>query len=192
VSKTYKIKVISSTTRPGRKGTIIGNWITSIVSRNSAVQVEFLDLGEVNLPMMNEPYHPRLKKYEHEHTKRWSAKIDEADAYIFVIAEYNHSFPAPLKNALDYVLQEWAYKPAGFVSYGGVSGGTRAVNMIKPTISALGMMAIPEAVNIPFFTNFINEKEEFMPSEQTLSAAQNMLKELLKWTETLEQLREQK
>ena len=80
---------------------------------------------------MDEPKHPRLREYEHQHTKDWSARVEAADAFVFVHPEYNYGITAPLKNALDYLSQEWNYKPLGLVSYGGVSAGTRAAQMIK-------------------------------------------------------------
>ena len=153
----YKIKIISGTSRPGRNGPKIGAWISDFVTEHSSFDVEFIDLGELNLPMMDEPNHPRLKQYQHDHTKRWSKKIDESDGFIIVTGEYNHSFPAPLKNALDYLAQEWANKPVGFVSYGGISGGTRAANALTEVVTTLKMIAVPEAVHIPFYTNYLNE-----------------------------------
>src|SRR3954467_897411 len=113
-----KLKIISATTRPGRKGPLVAAWITAIAKKYPDFEVELLDLGEINLPMMDEPLHPRLRKYQHEHTRKWSATIDDADAFVIVTAEYNFGMPAPLKNALDYLFQEWAYKPVGIVSYG--------------------------------------------------------------------------
>src|SRR5689334_16601058 len=112
----YKLKVITSTVRPGRKGPAIAKWITE-AANNHGFEAEMIDLGELNLPLMNEPVHPALKQYEHEHTKQWSAKIEQADAFIFVTAEYDYSYPAPLKNAIEYLVHEWAYKPSGIVSY---------------------------------------------------------------------------
>src|SRR5580698_7208777 len=132
----YNLKIITSTVRPGRKGPIIANWIAEKAKQQGSFNVEILDLGEINLPMMNEPHHPMMKKYEHEHTKKWSAKIDEADAFIFVTAEYDYNYPAPLRNALEYLVQEWAYKAAGIVSYGGVSAGTRAYNSLKNDLAS--------------------------------------------------------
>ena len=117
-----KLKIITSTTRPGRKGASIAAWVSEVLKSHPEFEVEVLDLGLINLPLMDEAAHPRLKTYEHAHTKKWSAKIEEADAFIVVLAEYNFGFPAPIKNAIDYLHQEWAYKPMGFVSYGGLSG----------------------------------------------------------------------
>ena len=188
----YKLKVISSTVRPGRKGPVVAAWILEAARAHGNFEVELLDLGEINLPMMNEPNHPSLKQYEHAYTKEWSAKIDEADAFIFVTAEYNYNYPAPLRNALEYLVQEWGYKPAGIVSYGGISAGTRAANSLKSDLATFKTVALTEAVNLPFFTNSINEQGELVPNETSKAASKKMLDELLKWTKSLKSMREAK
>lgn len=146
-------------------------------------------MGEVNLPMMDEPNHPRLRQYVHQHTKDWSATIDRADVFVFVTPEYNHGFNGVLKNALDYLNTEWAYKPVGFVSYGGVSAGTRAVQMIKEVVATLKMVPIPEAVDIPFVTSFLDADGDVEPNEIMESAAKAMLDELARFADALGPLR---
>jgi NAD(P)H-dependent FMN reductase len=186
----FKIKVINSTIRPGRKSPIIANWITSYINEQNVFEAEFLDLGEINLPLMNEPNHPILKNYEHDYSKKWSAKIEEADAFIFVTAEYDYNYPAPLRNAIEYLYHEWAFKAAGIVSYGGISAGTRAATNLKSDLSVLRVVPIPVGVPIPFFSQFINDEGEFVPNEATLKAAETMLAELLRWTKGLKSVRE--
>jgi NAD(P)H-dependent FMN reductase len=188
----YNLKVISSTVRPGRKGPVIAAWIAEKAKQTGNFNVEILDLGEINLPMMNEPHHPMMRKYEHEHTKNWSAKIDEADAFIFVTAEYDYSYPAPLRNAIEYLAHEWFYKPAGIVSYGGVSAGTRGANALKGDLATLKIVPLTEAVNFPFFTQFINEQGALVPNETSHKAAENMLKELARWTKGLQAIKADK
>jgi NAD(P)H-dependent FMN reductase len=183
------LKIIIGSTRADRKGPSIASWIFEQAKNITRWNVELIDLAEVNLPLLDEPNHPRFKKYEHEHTKRWSTVIDAADAFIFITPEYNHGFPASLKNAIDYLAQEWAYKPAAFVSYGGIAGGTRAVQMLKQVLASLKMVPQFEAVHIPFFTKQIDEKDQFIPSEQNRHAAEIMLKELLFWAEGLKSMR---
>ena len=134
------LKIITSTTRPGRKGIAIAKWITGLSEQCGRFNAELLDLPLIGLPMMDEPNHPRLKQYQHEHTKKWSSLIDSADAFIIVLSEYNFGFPAPIKNALDYLFHEWRYKPVAFVSYGGISGGLRSTQMLKQVVTALNMM----------------------------------------------------
>src|SRR5580704_17667155 len=122
-----KLHVVIVSTRPGRAGLPVGRWFVGRAKEHGGFEIMFVDLKEVNLPLLDEPKHPRLRQYEHEHTKAWSAIVDGADAFVFVIPEYNFSVPAPFVNAVDYLSAEWAYKPASFVSYGGMSGGTRSV-----------------------------------------------------------------
>ena len=181
----YNLKIISSTVRPGRKGPMIAAWVAEKAIQTGNFKVEILDLGEINLPMMNEAHHPIMKKYEHEHTKNWSAKIDEADAFIFVTAEYDYNYPAPLRNAIEYLMQEWAYKAAGIVSYGGVSAGTRAANSLKADLCTMSIVPLSQAVNFPMFAQFINDKNEFAPNETSHKAAETMLRELVRWTKGL-------
>jgi len=188
----YNLKIISSTIRPGRKGPLIAEWVAEQAALNGNFNAEVLDLGEINLPMMNEPNHPMLKKYEYEHTKAWSAKIEEADAFVFVTAEYDYNYPAPLRNALEYLSQEWGYKAAGIVSYGGVSAGTRAANNLKADLSTFRMVPIAESVNFPFFQQNINDQNVFEANETSHKAAANMFKQLARWTKGLKTIKEDK
>ncbi len=183
-----KLKIITSTTRPERKGVFVADWIKNIAITFGKFDVELLDLAVIKLPLMDEPNHPRLQQYTHEHTKKWSAIINEADAFIIVLSEYNFSFPAPIKNALDYLLNEWKYKPAGIVSYGGISGGLRSTQMLKQVLTALSIMPVMEAVSIPFFNKYIKE-DKFLPEEIVIKSAHVMLTELERWCEALKTMR---
>lgn len=179
------LKIITSTVRPGRKGPLVAEWITKLAKQNSHFNVELLDLAEINLPMMNEANHPAIKKYEHEHTKRWSSKIEEADAFIFVTAEYDYNYPAPLRNALEYLYHEWSYKAAGVVSYGGISAGTRALNSLKNDLATFKIVPLTEAVNFPFFQQNINDENEFNANEAAHRSAEVMLTQIIRWTKGL-------
>jgi NAD(P)H-dependent FMN reductase len=186
----YYLKIISSTVRPGRKGPVVANWIKEVAGNHGSFNVELLDLGEIKLPMMDEPNHPRLRKYQHDHTKRWSEKIDEAEIFIFVTAEYDYNYPAPLRNALEYLVHEWQFKAAGIVSYGGVSAGTRAANSLKADLSTLKMVPITESVNFPFFEHNINDDNDFEVNEISMKAATTMLNQLIRWTKGLKIIKE--
>jgi NAD(P)H-dependent FMN reductase len=184
------LQIFVASTRPGRKGAAVAAWFERQARGHARFDVELVDLAEVNLPLLDEPEHPRLRKYQNAHTKQWSARVEKADAFVFVTPEYNYSSPPSLLNAIDYLVVEWAYKPAAFVSYGGVSGGTRSVQMTKQLLTALRVMPIPEAVSIPFFTAFIDKTTgAFAPDEKQDKAAVVMLDELLRWTEALAVLR---
>lgn len=184
-----KLGLIVASTRPGRVGLPVARWFLEEVKRHGYFDVTWIDLKEVNLPFLDEPQHPRLRQYIHEHTKAWSRLIDEQDAFVFVHPEYNFAMTAPLKNALDYLHWEWQYKPVGLVSYGGVSAGLRAAQQIKQVVTTLKMMPLFEAVSIPFVTQFIQEGV-FVPNEVLKQAAPAMLEELKKWEEALRPLRE--
>jgi NAD(P)H-dependent FMN reductase len=185
-----RLQVIIASTRPGRVGLPVAQWLYDRAVAHGGFEVEIVDLAEINLPFMDEPNHPRLRQYTHQHTKDWSAKVDAADAFVFVMPEYNYGFTAPLKNAIDYLHHEWQYKPVGFVSYGGVSAGTRAVQMVKQVVTTLKMVPVGEAVSIPFVQQFIGEEGEVQANETMEMAAKAMLDELQRWTAALEPLRE--
>ena|SRR5680860_1562556 len=187
----HSLKIICSTVRPERKGPIVTAWIAEKARNHGSFKVEVLDLQEINLPLMDEPLHPRLQKYEQEHTKQWSAKIEEADAFIFVTAEYDHNYPAPLRNALEFLYQEWGYKAAGIVSYGGVSAGTRAAKSLCGDLTTFRIVPLVEAVNIPFFTNFIDDGK-LVSNEKMDKAADILLQELARWTKGMKSIREDK
>jgi NAD(P)H-dependent FMN reductase len=183
------LQIIIASTRPGRVGLPVADWFTARAAGHGGFELDVVDLAELALPFMDEPNHPRLRRYEHQHTKDWSARVDAADAFAFVTPEYNHSYTAPLKNAIDYLHSEWTYKPAGFVSYGGIAAGTRAMQALKPALIALKMTPVVEAVNIPFVRQFIDEEERFVPNEVLEQAADAMLDELVKVDAALRPLR---
>jgi NAD(P)H-dependent FMN reductase len=184
-----KLSVVIGSTRPGRVGLPIGQWFFERARSHGAFDVELVDLKERNLPLLDEPKHSRLGEYEQEHTKAWSAIVKASDAFVFVTPEYNFSAAPALLNAFDYLFHEWAYKAAGFVSYGGVSGGIRAVQMTKQILSALKVVAIPESVTIPFFSQLM-DSGAFRGSEPLEKAAVTMLDELHRWTGALAALRQ--
>ncbi len=186
------LKVIIASTRPGRKGPSIAQWFYDIAAKHPEFNTELIDLAAVNLPFLDEPNHPRFKKYTQQHTKDCSAIIDGADAFVIIMSEYNYGFPATIKNALDFLYQEWTYKPIAFVSYGGVSGGTRAVQLLKPVLGALKMVPLSEGVHLPAFAKHIDEQGKFNGDEGLDKSANGMLDELNKWAVALKPMREVK
>jgi NAD(P)H-dependent FMN reductase len=104
--------------------------------------------------------------------------VEASDAFVFVTPEYNHGYPAALKNAIDFLNAEWQYKPVGFVSYGGVAAGTRAVAQLKPVAAAVKLLPIVETVAIPFHTQFIDDDGRVVANEVMEQAADAMLEEL--------------
>lgn len=185
-----KLQIITASTRPTRKGPGVAAWFLEEARRHGGFEIETTDLAALDLPFLDEPHHPRLARYELDHTRAWSAVIDRADAFVVVTPEYNHGPPPTLLNAFSFLSREWAYKPMGFVGYGGVSAGTRAINTLKITVTALRMMPIPEAVTIPFFARlFDDETGDFSPGDVQVQASKAMLDELARWAEALRPLR---
>lgn len=139
------VMIVVGSVRPGRIGLPIAEWVRSRVEE-AGHDVDFVDLKELALPFLDEPSHPIKRDYQHAHTRAWSARVDAADALIFVTPEYNHSYSPALKNAIDYLYSEWQAKPVGFVSYGGQAGGLRGVNSIEPVLSSVGLVKVPTEV----------------------------------------------
>jgi NAD(P)H-dependent FMN reductase len=188
VSSDPRLMIIVTSTRPVRVGRTVADWLHAHAEAHGGFDIDFVDLAELNLPLMDEPNHPRLATYTKQHTLDWSARVDAADAFVFVMAEYNHGYTAALKNAIDYLLREWAYKPVGFVSYGGVAGGTRAVQAIKPVCVVIKMWPLTEAVYIPWVAKHV-EDGVFKATEELETQAAAMLNELQRVTEALVPLR---
>lgn len=182
------LAVIAVSTRPGRVGIHVARWMHGVAEQHGGFDARLVDLAEVGLPIYDEPRHPRLREYEHDHTRRWSEIVDAADAFVFVAPEYNYG-PAPsLVNALDFVFHEWGYKPAAFVSYGGISGGLRAVQSAKLTLTTLRVVPLNEGVVIPFVHNQVKDGV-FTPNEVQEKAAPEALDALVRWSDALKVLR---
>ena len=146
-----KIAVIIGSTRPSRIGDQIAKWFVENVSQTPSTNFTIIDLKDINLPFLDEPQIPSTGVYTHEHTKKWQQLIEQFDAYIFVTAEYNAGYPAPLKNAIDYLNKEWSGKPAAIVSYGW-SGGASASQQLRQVLERLKMRV-----------NEVNPKLQFGP-----------------------------
>jgi NAD(P)H-dependent FMN reductase len=149
-----------------------------------------IDLKEVNLPMFDEPASPLMQQYQHEHTKNWSKVIDGSDGFIFVTPEYNHSIPASLKNALDYLAIEWRYKPAGLISYGANPGGARAVEHLRSVLAALWVYDMGgEQLTIPNYWNQLDNTGKFQPTEEQEKLAKGIINDVVFWAEQMKAAR---
>jgi NAD(P)H-dependent FMN reductase len=184
-----RLHVVIVSTRPQRTGVPVAEWFVQRAQQHGKFEVRRVDLKELNLPLLDEPKHPRLRQYQHAHTKAWSESVDAADAFVFVTPEYNFAVPAPLVNAIDYLFSEWHYKPVGFVSYGGVSGGLRSVQMAKLLVTSLKMMPLPETVSIPMVHQALDESGSLKSTPALEDSATKMLEELSRWEGALRTLR---
>lgn len=181
--------VIIGSTRPGRAGLPIAEWFAARARLHGGFEVDLADLAEIALPLLDEPNHPLLGQYTKPHSLDWSARVRQADAVVMVTPEYNYGYPAALKNAIDYLYAEWNYKPLGFVSYGGQAAGTRAVQQLKQVVNAMKLSPVPEAVVVPFHTQFVDPDGRFNGNETMEKSADRMLNELVRMEEALRSLR---
>lgn len=180
-----RLHIVICSTRPGRVGPSVARWFDSFCRRHDKFDVHLVDLADFKLPLYDESVHPAQQKYEHAHIKAWAASVTAADAYAFVTPEYNYSPTPALVNALDFVYKEWNYKPCGFVSYGGASGGLRAVQAAKLQVTTLKMMPMVEGVMVPMVAKQLDEDGVFQSNELIDKSARDMLDELLHWAEGL-------
>lgn len=180
--------IVIASTRPGRVGLPVGEWFRERAEAHGGFEIELVDLAVLDLPLLDEPKHPRLREYTQEHTHAWSRTVAAADVVVLVTSEYNYGYPAALKNAIDYLNHEWRHKAVGFVSYGGVAAGTRAVQQLKAVVGAVGMVHGQNAVNIPFVAQFLVD-EQIEANETMEQAADAMLDELLMLDGALRTLR---
>ena len=184
-----RLMVVIASTRPGRVGLPVGEWVVRQAEAHGGFDVDLADLAELDLPFMDEPNHPRLKRYTKSHTLAWSARVDPADAFVFVFPEYNHGLNAPLKNALDFLYLEWAHKPAGLVTYGGIAAGSRSAEMLRLALLGLRVVPVFDSVYIPFVAQSL-DGGRFKASESVERAAASMFDELARYACALRVLRE--
>lgn len=195
-----EIKIILGSTRQGRFSEKPGQWILEEAKKLNNVEAELLDLRDYEMPFFDSAISPAMAqgKYENETVQKWSEKINEGDAFIIVTPEYNHGYPAVLKNALDVVYHEWNRKPVGFVAYGGAMGA-RAVEQLRQVAVELQMAPIRNAIHIPneiFFPAIMGKgpsdiKEMFEPMRKGPMGdpVEKFFDELLWWARALKRAR---
>jgi NAD(P)H-dependent FMN reductase len=184
-----KVAIILGSTRPGRRGEGVAQWVYDVASKRDDAEYELVDLADYPLPHLDEPMPPSMGNYAKQHTLEWSAKIASFDAYVFVTPEYNHAPSGVLKNAIDYLYAEWNNKAAGFVSYGASASGTRAVEQLRLIMGELQVADVRAQVAVSLINDFENFTT-FVPKdyhEQTLNA---MLDQVVAWGTALASTRQ--
>jgi NAD(P)H-dependent FMN reductase len=182
-----RIAIVLGSTRPGRLGKAVAEWVKARSMEREDAAFELLDIADFRLPMLDEPLPPSRGRYSHEHTQAWASAVNPFDGYIFVTGEYNHSIPGALKNALDYLYLEWTNKAAAFVSYGS-SGGTRAVEHLRCVAGELQMADVRAQVVLPFGTEFENYRT-FRPTPAAERNLETVFDQVIAWARALRVLR---
>lgn len=154
-----KLMVINGSVRKNSVGEKMAEWIQEVLATNRDLQLDMVDLREVDLPFFNESTIPGANggAYENPKGAAWAKRVGQADSYLFITPEYNHGPTAVLKNALDWVDAEWHFKPAGFVSYGGTAGGTRAVQQLKQNLIHLDIFPIHYNIHLRLWGGDVDE-----------------------------------
>ena len=184
-----RVAIIVGSTRPGRKGEAVARWVYEIAESRGDAQFELVDIKDFDLPLLDEPTAAIFGQYSNDHTKAWSAKIASFDAFVFVTPEYNHATSAALKNAIDYLYNEWNNKAAGFVGYGGV-GGARAVENLRLVMGELMVADVRAQVALSLYTDFENFSV-FRPAPHQEKAVHDVLDQVIAWGGALRPLRAQ-
>ncbi|MFG1805146.1 GNAT family N-acetyltransferase [Streptomyces sp. NPDC049040] len=185
------ILVLVCSTRPGALGPAVGRWLTETITpraRELGVDLTSLSVGDLGLPFLDEEEHPSTGIHAHPHTRRWSATVEAADGFVIVTPEYNYGMPATLKNALDYLGPEWAWKPVGFVSYGHTSAGTRAVQHAKQVVTTLRLVPLGATVALRIADTV--RDGQVRPDPALTGAAVGVLDELVRLAQALRPMRE--
>jgi NAD(P)H-dependent FMN reductase len=184
------IKILAGSVRPGRFNIQPATWITELAKSRSDMSAELIDLQTLNLPFLDEAGTAKEYAYTKEHTKAWAKTIEESDGFVFVTPEYNHSYSPVLKNALDFLYHEWGYKPVAFVSYGGIAGGTRAVEHLRGVAGELKMYDLREQVVLPVYWEHTDGEGKYEFTEAHAAAATTMLDDLAFWAAQMKTARE--
>ncbi len=181
-----RIGIILGSVREKRSGERVARWAERKLAEIHGVEPVLLDLKEFDLPFYSEALNPNdIETYSTDSANRWAAAVAGVDGFLILVAEYNHGYTGVLKNALDYLYKEWNGKPAAMLSYSsGMMGGARAVEQLRPTLSHLKLVALPEVLHLGKVTEVLNEAGEVQsgPFDEILS---KQLVELVRWTKLL-------
>lgn len=190
-TKTVRVMILTCSTRPGAIGPAVAEWVLRTLrplASSLGAELQHVSLSDLGLPFLDEEDHPSSGIYRNQHTREWSELVDAADGFITITPEYNHGMPATLKNALDYLGSEWAWKPMGFVGYGNTSAGTRAVQHATQVTSSLRLVATGTslALRLPD----VVDDGDIRDDPRRAAMAHRMLEELVRLAHALAPVRE--
>ncbi|GAA4681876.1 NADPH-dependent FMN reductase [Gordonia humi] len=182
------VAVVTGSTRPNRRSLRVAEWFVGLAAEALAgrADVALLDIADFDLPLLDEPTAAAVGEYTRDHTLRWADAVAEFDAFVFVTPEYNHSMPAALKNAIDFLFAEWTDKAAGLVGYG-LDGGVRAVEHLRLTLAEVKVACVRSSVPLSLSGDF--DGDAVVPSPRARAICDRMLDELIDWATALRSLR---
>ncbi|MGA9877038.1 MAG: NAD(P)H-dependent oxidoreductase [Solirubrobacteraceae bacterium] len=162
-----RIAVVVGSTRPTRICRGIAEWVRGVAQEGSPLHYELIDLAEIDLPFLDEPLKASLHQYEHEHTRVWSRIVSSYDGFVFVFPQYNWGYPAPLKNALDFLYREWHDRPAASVTYG-TRGGSKGAQQFHSVLEGVHMRPLAEGIEIFVTDEDVDEDWQLRDLDATL------------------------
>lgn len=184
-----RIAIIIGSTRPNRFGPKVAEWIHGFAQEVSDAEFSVIDLVDIQLPLLDEPNPPMQGKYQNAHTKAWAQTVAGFDGFIFVTPEYNHGYPAALKNALDFLYAEWNHKPVAFVSYGAGAGGSRAVEQLREVVINLLMFPLNDHVSFTNYWTQLDENGDLNANDQQVAMAKELVANIAFWSDKLATIR---
>ena len=185
-----RIGIIIGSTRPGRNGDKVAQWVYDHAVERDDAEYELVDLADFALPHLDEAVPASRGQYANDHTRAWADKIASFDGYVFVTPEYNHSTSGALKNAIDFIYGEWNNKAAALVSYG-VHGGVRAAEHLRLVLGEVQIADVRQQVSFAFATDFENYSV-LTPTGGQGAQLTTQLDQLVSWAGALQGVREQK
>ncbi|WP_069886628.1 NADPH-dependent FMN reductase [Streptomyces luteocolor] len=183
-----RVAVVVGSTREGRFAPVVTDWIKGHLDGRGDMNADVVDLAVTPLPTVLPPFGGPAAPGTEEALALVSPRLAAADAFVFVTPEYNHSFPASLKNAIDWHNEQWHAKPVGFVSYGGISGGLRAVEQLRLVMAELNATTIRNTVSLHQVWGLFDE-DRVMKDPASDAAAKAMLDQLAWWAQALRDAR---
>lgn len=186
-SKVLRLAVILGSVRQGRFGPVVARWFTEQAQLHGRFKVNLVDLADVDLPLVLGPEPPAIATTDARPAAmaQLTAALAEADAFVVVTPEYNHSFPASVKALIDWHFTEWRAKPVGFVSYGAMSGGLRAVEQLRLVFAEMHAATVRDCVSFANYWESFQEDGTLVDPEPANQAAQGLLDQLGWWGDAL-------
>jgi NAD(P)H-dependent FMN reductase len=172
-----RIAVVIGSTRPMRICPGIAEWVKNAAQEESPLHYELIDLAVVDLPFLDEPLKAALQQYEHEHTRAWSETVDAYSGFVFVFPQYNWGYPAPLKNAIDYLYHEWRDKPAASVTYG-TRGGNKSADQFHGVLEGVHMRQLDDRLEIVITEGDVDEDWQLRDIDTTLRPYREQVRQL--------------
>lgn len=189
-----KLMVILGSSRQGRRGEAVAKWVLSEAAKDNRFEVDYVDLREFNLPFFDEPMSPFTlrdsgQSYTHPEGEAWAQRVGKADGFLIITPEYNHGYPAVLKNALDWVGREWGDKPVSFVGYGNITAGARSVEQLRQVVVELGLFQVANGIYFPGISRGAFKEDGQPANESAPENLKKMFDELIRLDGVLRPLR---